>query len=164
MGRESWINNQNKISSIGETYHEVRLTLLENAKIGVKHLLDMTDSITIGRNSMLAGADTQIWTHNFIFAKHSSEIAREDAAVTIGNNCYIGARCTIMAGVTVSDAITVGAATCVAKDLERQGLYVGQGLRYIEFDPDKKIELLGKPAYLDFIYRRNNGKEHNNNQ
>lgn len=154
MAKGSWINNQNKVSAIGDTYHEVHLTLKENAKIGVKHLLDMTDSITIGHDSMLAGADTQIWTHNFIFSKHSSRMAREDAAVTIGNNCYIGARCTIMAGVSITDAVTVGAASCVAKNLERQGLYVGQGLRYFSFDPDEKIDNLGKPVLNDFIFRR----------
>lgn len=150
----SWINNQNKISALGKTYHDVSLILEEEAKIGVKHLLDMTDSITIGKNSMLAGADTQIWTHNFYFSKNSSKMAREDAPVIIGTNCYIGARCTIMAGVNISNAITVGANSCISKSLSKQGLYVGQGLRFIEFDPDKKMDDLGVPIYKDFIFKR----------
>lgn len=122
----SWINNQNKISAIDNAYHNVNLVLEERAKIGVKHLLDMTDSIFIGKDSMLAGADTQIWTHNFYFSKNSSKIAREDAPVIIGKNCYIGARCTIMAGVNISNGITIGAHCCVPKSLLKQGLYVGQ--------------------------------------
>ena len=154
INQKAWINNQNKISSIGNTYHDIYLVLHEGAKIGVKHLLDMTDSIIIGKNSMLAGADTQIWTHNFYFSKKSSKIAREDAKVIIGSNCYIGARCTIMAGVNISNSITVGAHCCISKSLIKEGLYVGQGLRFIEFDPDKKMEKLGIPAYKDFIFRR----------
>lgn len=154
MFERSWINNQNKISALGKTYHDVSLILEEGAKIGVKHLLDMTDSITIGKNSMLAGADTQIWTHNFYFSKNSSKMAREDAPVIIGTNCYIGARCTIMAGVNISNAITVGANSCISKSLSKQGLYVGQGLRFIEFDPDKKMDDLGVPIYKDFIFKR----------
>lgn len=150
----SWINNQNKISAIDNAYHNVNLVLEERAKIGVKHLLDMTDSIFIGKDSMLAGADTQIWTHNFYFSKNSSKIAREDAPVIIGKNCYIGARCTIMAGVNISNGITIGAHCCVPKSLLKQGLYVGQGLRFIEFDPDKKMDDLGVPIYKDFIFKR----------
>lgn len=161
IAKGAWINNQNKISAIGDVYHEVSLVLKENAKIGVKHLLDMTDSIIIGENSMLAGADTQIWTHNFYFSKDSSKIAREDAPVVIGRNCYIGARCTIMAGVRISNAITVGAQCCVPKSLLKQGLYVSQGLRHIDFDPDKRIADLGMPVYKGFIFRRkNNVEEH----
>lgn len=149
----SWINNQNKISAIDNAYHNVNLVLEERAKIGVKHLLDMTDSIFIGKDSMLAGADTQIWTHNFYFSKNSSKIAREDAPVIIGKNCYIGARCTIMAGVNISNGITIGAHCCVPKSLLKQGLYVGQGLRFIEFDPDKKMDDLGVPIYKDTRWR-----------
>lgn len=136
----------------------------ERAKIGVKHLLDMTDSIIIGHDSMLAGADTQIWTHNFFFSAHTTKIAREDASVRIGNNCYIGARCTITAGVDIGDAITVGANSCVTKSLRKQGLYVGQGLRYLEFNPDEKISNMGEPVSNNFIYRRKNDTEYYNRQ
>lgn len=156
MENKSWIRNQNKISAtIGSSYKDVNLILMEGAAIGVGHLLDMTDDITIGKYSMLAGCDTQIWTHSFYFSKNSCKYARVDAPVVIGDHCYIGARCTINSGVTISDAITIGSATCVSKSLKEQGLYVSQGLRFIQFDPDEKIHNLGEPVKFSHIYRRN---------
>lgn len=154
MEKDSWINHSNKISSIAKSYKTVRLHLKENAKIGVSHVLDMTDSITIGDYSMLAGSSTQIWTHSFYYSKNTSKIARIDHPVIIGSHCYIGSRCCITAGVSIADAITIGAQTCVSKSLLKQGLYVSQPLRYIEFDPDLKISELGDMIYPPFVYER----------
>lgn len=163
MECNSWIKNQNKISSTSHSYHKVVLSLGERAAIGAGHLLDMTDSVTIGDYSMLAGAGTQIWTHAFFFSKNSSKFARLDASVSIGKHCYIGARCCILSGVTISDAVTIGAQTCVSKSLDKQGLYVSQGLRYIEFDPDMRMASFHTPMDKDFIFskdveERNNSK------
>lgn len=154
LGSDSWINHSNKISTIGHSYHPVKLELLSHAKIGVSHLLDMTDSIRIGEYSMLAGSDTQIWTHSFYYSKETAKIARIDAPVLIGSHCYIGSRCCITSGVTIGDAITVGAQTCVSKSIDKQGLYVSQPMRYIEFDPDNKINNLGEPIYSSYVYRK----------
>ena len=154
MEMSSRIGNQNKISSLGRSYHNVKLMLRKYASINTRHLLDMTDSITIGEGTTLAGADTQIWTHGFYFSNTSLKKARIDAPVKIGNHCYIGARCTILSDVIIADGITVGANCCVSKSLLKQGLYVSQGLRFIEFDPDDKIRSLGQPICNDFIYRR----------
>lgn len=74
IGENAWIRTQNKISATRGTYHDVNLVLDKYAKIGVKQLLDMTDSITIGESSMLAGADTQIWTHSFYFLKQKKNM------------------------------------------------------------------------------------------
>lgn len=155
MAHASRIGNQNKVSSLGASYHDVSLTLGRAASINVRHLLDMTDSISVGEGTTLAGVDTQIWTHSFYFSHTSSRKARVDAPVAIGRHCYVGARCTIMPGVAIGDGIIVGAGCCIPKSLNRQGLYVGQGLRFIEFDADEKIARLGSPVCRDFIYRKN---------
>ena len=154
MAHASRIGNQNKISSLGASYHAVSLTLGSAASINVRHLLDMTDSISIGDGTTLAGVDTQIWTHGFYFSHTSTRKARVDAPVAIGRHCYIGARCTIMPDVAIGNGITVGACCCIPKSLKRRGLYVGQGLRFIEFDADEKIAQLGSPVCSDFIYRK----------
>lgn len=156
LHKNSWINNQNKISSISASYHKVDFILQEGAAIGVKHLLDLTDSITIGKNSMLTGSGTQIWTHNYIFSIKTNRRIREDAPVIIGDKCNIGSRCTITAGVKINNYISIGAHTCITKSLTEPGLYVGQALRYIPFDADRKIEELGEPIYKDYVYRRKN--------
>lgn len=156
IGESGWINLQNKISANPDTYQDVTLTLEREAKIGVRHLLDMTDSITLGEFSMLAGTDTQIWTHSFLFSQSQNKFIRLDAPVHIGSHCYIGARSTILSGVKIGKGITIGASTCVSKSIEKQGLYISQNLVYKEFDPDEKMRHLGNPDHLSFIFKRKN--------
>lgn len=149
MDERSEINLQNKISRKNNpngNYCLATVYLNRHAKIGVKHLIDATSNITIGENSMLAGAESQIWTHGFYFSKEGDKVVRIDGDVEIGHNCYIGARCVITAGVTIGDCITVGAATCVSKSIKQQGIYVSQPLRFIPFDPDEAMKKLQNPV------------------
>lgn len=148
MDERADIHLQNKISSkmhSGLRRRDSELRMRYHAKIGVGHLLDLTDSVTMDENAMLAGAGSQVWTHGFYFSKQGEGVARIDGPVHIGRNCYIGARCVICAGVEIGDAISVGACSCVSKSLTRQGLYVSQPLRYIAFDPDKRMAEMTLP-------------------
>lgn len=120
------INLQNKISrslSPKGNYCKAKLHLKYHAKIGVKHLLDMTSNITMGENSMLAGADSQLWTHGFYFSKEGEKTVRIDGDIEIGHNCYIGSRCVVLAGVCIGDSITIGANSCISKTIMEQGCY-----------------------------------------
>lgn len=148
MDEKSEINLQNKITSRMDFLSakgRSTLSLHYHAKIGVKHLLDLTDNIIIGKNSMLAGANSQVWTHGFYFSKEGEGVSRIDGEVCIGRNCYLGARCVICAGVSIPNTTTIGANTCVTKSLLKSGLYVNQPLRFIDFDPDIAIEKYGVP-------------------
>lgn len=149
------ICNLNKISYGGNiSYHEVNLILKRNSNIVSNCIFDMTDSITIGENTTLAGSQTQIWTHSFLFLIKDHRQVRVDAPVVIGNNCYIGSRCCILSGVTICDNITVGAQTCVSKDLKEQGAYVSAPMRKLDFIPDDRLKKLGRPVYGEFIFRK----------
>ncbi len=155
MDERASINLQNKISRILSpkgNYCKAKVDMKYHAKIGVKHTLDVTRSITIGKNTMLAGSETQVWTHGFYFSKQGEKVTRIDGEVTIGDNCYIGARCVLLAGVNIGNAITVGANTCISKSIQQQGLYVSQPLRYIPFDPDEAVvKLTHKVATINQI-------------
>lgn len=149
MENKSEINLQNKITRILSpkgNYCKTELRLKYHAKIGVKHLLDMTGNVTIGDNSMLAGADSQLWTHGFYFSKEGEEAVRIDGDIEIGHNCYIGSRCIILAGVHIGDSITIGANSCISKTITEQGCYVGQPIRFIPFDPDEVMNRLSSPV------------------
>ena len=148
------IGNQNKISSSCKAYHDVTLELHEYSHVTAGHLLDMTDSIDIGKRTTLAGAGTQIWTHSFLRSKELGKNVRIDAPVRIGEWCYIGARCNIMLGVSIANEVTVGAQTVIAKSLEKSGTYVGQGLRYIDTNYKNRIMNLGAPVHNNNIYRK----------
>lgn len=124
-------------------YKKAEVNLRKDCWIGVNHFFDVTDSLTIGENTIIAGKNTECWTHGFLIGKNKK--VRIDAPIYIGSHCYIGSRCMILAGTTISDNITIGAATTVTGDLNKQGVYVGQGIRYMPFDADKKIDDLHNP-------------------
>ena len=54
--------------------------------------------------------------------------------------------------VHICNNCTIGAGVVVAKDIVKEGLYVNQALRYIEFDPDEAIKKLRKVA--EYIYEK----------
>lgn len=151
----SRIGNMNKISSASKIqYHEVVFHLGAKTNLNANHQLDMTDSIIVGNNSLLAGTQTQIWTHSFLIPKGKTRRVRVDSPVMIGDNVYIGSRCSIMPDVNIADNITIGAQTCVSKNLKEKGLYVSQPLRFIEFDADEKLKSFGEPISNGFVYRK----------
>ena len=148
MEEKSDINMQNKVSARMDHLPSKGRSVMHlkyHAKIGVGHLLDVTDNIVMGENSMMAGAGSQVWTHGFYFSKEGEGVSRIDGEVCIGRNCYLGARCVICAGVSIPDATTIGANACISKSLLQSGLYVNQPLRYVAFDPDRAIEKFGLP-------------------
>lgn len=136
-----YINHTNKISALHKkigikpVFH-----MKEFSHITVGHVIDMADSVTIGKGSWIAGCDTHLWTHSFFLSRLSYKNKKICNPITIGNHVYVGARCSIMPGVYICDGVTIGAQTCISKDLNIPGLYVSQPIRHIAFDPDIKID------------------------
>ena len=130
------IGNKNRIRRApkGITWGRAMLKLGKWSKITTEHVVDCTRSVIIGDYSTLAGCRTQLWTHGYLHAPSGLDRFRIDGSIRIGSNVYVGSACVLNAGVRVSDAITVGAASCVARSLDKPGLYVSQPLRYIELD------------------------------
>lgn len=142
----AWIHSQNKISGpILNFERKQKFSLGKGAQVMVKCLFDVTGSIQIGDNTTLAGAEIQMWTHAFYVGKQKQ--ARLDGGITIGDNCYIGARVVICSGVSIVDSTCIGANSTVSKSIQVPGLYVNQPLRYIEFDADKAISNLTKEIF-----------------
>lgn len=140
MDDNAYINHTNKISTPSKlSVGEVEFHMKEHSHVTVNHIIDMTDSVIIGKGTWIAGCETHLWTHSFFLSKTKYESKKMSAPIIIGNHVYIGARCSIMPGVNISDAITIGAQTCISKSLNKQGLYVSQPVRYLSFDPDDKI-------------------------
>lgn len=151
---KSWILNGNRFTANTEIYQNVFLTLNSNAAIIANHIFDLTDSITIGHGTVVAGAGSQMWTHSFFVTPQVSTGVRVDAPIVIGDFCYIGSRSIILSGVNIANGIVVGAGSCVSKNLDQQGCYVSQGLRHFPMNIDEKISSLGAPVLHDFIYRK----------
>lgn len=154
LGQRAVINQFNIITSGLSNFRESTLSLGDNSIIGVSHLLDMTANICIGDNSILAGSDSQLWTHGFYHSKSGRERWRIDGRINIGDNVYLGTRSVVCAGVCICNATTVGAGSVVSKSLEEPGLYVNQALRHIYFDPDEAIKELY--PVMDHVYEKGN--------
>lgn len=87
------------------------------------HRIDCTSSVRIGDNVVVAGCDTQFWSHGF--DNHRNMIIKP---IKIGDNIYIGSRSIICQGVTIESNVIIGAGTCVHKSISEPGFYVSSML------------------------------------
>lgn len=127
------IGNKNYFTRgyLGLTFGESILELGVLTKITTGHHIDLTQSVIFGDYSILAGIRSQIWTHGYYHAETGKDRIRIDGAVTIGDNVYIGSGCIFNPGVNISNAIHIGGGAVISKNLNDQGMYVSQALRYI---------------------------------
>lgn len=133
------IGNQNKFRRAYSplTYGSSVFVLGTNSHIAANHFFDITKSILFGNNSQVAGINSQFWTHGYYHDSVGSDRIRIDGEISIGNNVYVGSGCIFNPGVKVSNAIHIGSGSVISKNLEKKGMYVNQGLRFIENDIDK---------------------------
>lgn len=84
--------------------------------------------ITIGDNTTVT--DVKILAHDASTKKELgySKIGK----VTIGNNCFVGAKSLILPGVTIGDRVIIGAGSVVTKDIPSNSVAVGNPCRVIK--------------------------------
>jgi len=87
------------------------MVCFERATVTNHHWFDVTDRISIGAYSYVAGIGTQFWTHGF---------SDEDRDISIGADCYIGAGCILTPGSAIADRCIVGAGSVVSKKFTAQ--------------------------------------------
>ncbi len=157
------IGNSNKIyrAPLGITYGKSILYLGILSKITGNHRLDCTRSITMGDYSILAGHNSQLWTHGYTHDKEGPGRYRVDGEIEIGSNVYIGSMCVINAGLKIADKIVVGSNSCVSKSLLEQGTYVSQALRFIPYDasldPREKYHKINGYSLCEDVYEKKTG-------
>jgi acetyltransferase-like isoleucine patch superfamily enzyme len=125
----------------GISYNKAILRVGIMSKITAHHRIDCIRNVTIGNYSIVAGHDSQLWTHAYYHDKTGSGRFRLDGDIEIGNNTYIGSRCVLNCGITIADNVVVGANSCVSKSLLKPGTYVSQPLRYIEQSADEDVRM-----------------------
>lgn len=141
------LGNRNIVSRapIGVAWGRSTLSIGFNSKVTAGHKLDCCRSIKIGRNSIVAGMASQLWTHGYVHEADGQRF-RVDGPISIGSNAYISSGCVINAGVMIGSDVTVGSHSCVSKSLTAPGLYVSSALRHIVRTPE---QVLGKLAPID---------------
>ena len=157
LNNKAAIGNKNYLTrgKLGVTHGESTLSLGELTKITTGHHIDLTQSISFGKFSILAGIGSQFWTHGYYHANTGKDRIRIDGQITIGDNVYIGSSCIFNPGVTVANAIHIGGGSVISKNLKEPGMYVGQALRYIDNDLEKvktKLKKVKDPNLVEPVY------------
>lgn len=145
----SFMKNQNKITNNSKVTRD--FVMMKRSSVISHHIFDVSDNITLREKSCIAGYGTQIWTHSFIFGSYES--AMITAPVDIGRKVYIESASLITPGCAIVDNCVIGAKSTVSKNLNIEGLYVSQGLRYIPYDADTAINEL-KQKGKGFFFER----------
>lgn len=160
INEKSGISNQNKIrrSKKPIVYDNAILKLGVSTFIVSNHFIDLTRSIYLGNNTILAGIRSQLWTHGYYHADQGPERIRIDGEIHVGNNVYVGSACVFNPGVSIGDAIHIGSGSVISKDLTEPGMYVGQALRHIESNIESvkvKLKRIEDENLIEKVYTKN---------
>lgn len=111
--------NQFRIMPGTEVIQPRNVSLGDNVYIGKNCSLYAYDTITIGRNVLIA-RETIFLTRNHKFQDVNLSIREQgftNMPISIEEDVWVGARCTILPGVTIGRGSVVAAGTVVNKDV-----------------------------------------------
>jgi acetyltransferase-like isoleucine patch superfamily enzyme len=99
-----------------------QLIMGDHAAITSQHIIDCTDSVSIGSFATVGGFRSQILTHAVDLVHN-----RQDCKpVTIGDYCFVGTAATILPGSALPNRSILGAQSLLTKQLDSEGyLYAG---------------------------------------
>jgi acetyltransferase-like isoleucine patch superfamily enzyme len=132
IGRGNWITGFPLGPSphfAHQTNRRPELIVGENASITNRHLLDCTNSVTIGRFATFAGFNSQIITHSIDL----QENRQSSKPVQIGDYCFVGTNCVLLGGAALPDFCVLGAKSLLNKAFtETYQLYAGVPARPVK--------------------------------
>ena len=157
------VANKNYVSRapLGVTFDYAKFVIGYNSNITSNHFIDLTQSVTLGDNTVLGGRNSQIWTHGYIHKESGDERFRVDGSVEIGNNVYLGSMVLINPGVVIHDAISIGSGSVVSKKLVEKGMYVNTPLRFLHQDFEllkNNLEKVQNKNLVENVYIKNSSK------
>jgi acetyltransferase-like isoleucine patch superfamily enzyme len=125
IGKGNWIAGfplGDKVHFLSDKNRYPRLVLGEGSAITGRHIVDCTDSVTIGAFSTIAGFRSQILSHSISISK----CVQEARPVEIGSYCFVGTGCIILAGSRLPSYSVLAAGSVLAKAYEEEYmLYAG---------------------------------------
>lgn len=112
------------------------LTVGDNTFIGVNCSFSVADSITVGKNCLLA-AETVIRDNDghpldAVERRENAPVRAEDVhPVVIGNDVWVGNRAMILKGVTIGDRAIIASCAVVTKDVSADTVVAGNPARVV---------------------------------
>jgi acetyltransferase-like isoleucine patch superfamily enzyme len=132
IGRANWITGFPLGPSphfAHQTDRRPELIVGEHTAITNRHLLDCTNSVTIGRFTTFAGFYSQIITHSIDI----EENRQSSKPVHIGDSCFVGTNCVLLGGSALPDYSVLGAKSLLNKSFtETYQLYGGVPARAVK--------------------------------
>lgn len=119
IGRYCEILRLNEINSIPEpeivNVADPTFILGDGCMIGASHKIDFTDRVEFGKQVILGGRNSSVWTHN----------RQRTLPVSIGGNSYLGSEIRIAPGGGVAANCIVGIGAVITKHLTNENRLVG---------------------------------------
>ena len=92
-----------------------RLEIGAGAVVVSGHRIDFTDRVTIGRNVIVGGRNSSLWTHN----------RQQTAPIAIGDFCYLGSEVRLAPGARLAERSILGLGSVLAGAIDTPGSLVG---------------------------------------
>jgi len=135
IGRGNWITGFPLGPSphfASETDRKPELIVGAHSAITHRHLIDCTNSITIGRFTTVAGFQSQMLTHSIDL----EQSRQRSAPITIGDYCFLGTNCVLLGGSALPDFSVLGAKSLLNKAFaDTHRLYGGVPARELQSLP-----------------------------
>lgn len=114
LGRYSEILRLNEINSIPDPVVvnpvDPRFILGAGSVITTSHKIDFTDRVEIGKQVILGGRNSSLWTHN----------RQRTKPITIGDYAYVGSEIRIAPGGAIPARCVVGIGSVITKNLQEE--------------------------------------------
>jgi UDP-3-O-[3-hydroxymyristoyl] glucosamine N-acyltransferase len=124
-----------------------RLEIGAGAVIVSGHRVDFTDRVTIGRNVILGGRNSSLWTHN----------RQQTAPIVIGDFCYVGSEVRLAPGARLPERSILALGSVLAGAIETPGSLVGgvpaKVIRALTPEDDVLIHRKARADAPDDLYR-----------
>jgi carbonic anhydrase/acetyltransferase-like protein (isoleucine patch superfamily) len=92
-----------------------RLEIGKGAVVVSGHRIDFTDRVTLGRNVIVGGRNSSLWTHN----------RQQTAPIEIGDFCYLGSEVRLAPGARLAARSILGLGSVLSGAIDTPGSLVG---------------------------------------
>lgn len=132
ISQKNWITGfplDNKTNFQDFPNRKPYLIMEADSAITKQHLIDCTDTVTIGSLTSVGGYGTQILTHSTSLQTNKQGCA----PISIGHHCFVGTRSIILPGAKLPDQSVLGAGAVLKKVFtESFALYGGVPAKFIK--------------------------------